>query len=146
MGLQRNIREWLNSSEYDVQYTHYEPTAANVNSGQNAYADEKGFLADGNFTPAERNMLAPRKHNVLLAEIDFNTKDGGTQKHNSSTTNISNAVQNYSFSYYKEFTDRAFLLSIKQINDWVDARGWSYLARPTSHAVVNSGFKNYLFK
>ncbi len=136
-----NIREWLNSSEYSVQYSHNPPTAENVNSGQNAYAEEKGFLADGNFTPSERSMLAPRTHRVLLAEIDSNVKDGGSQQHTYNATNISVSIQNYTSSYYKDFTDQVFLLSVKQLNDWVNARGWSYVATPTTQAVLNSEYK-----
>ncbi|WP_458414532.1 DUF6273 domain-containing protein [Schinkia sp. CFF1] len=135
-----NIREWLNSYEADVSYTHNEPNGANVNSGQNNYEDEKGFLADGNFTSVERTMIAPRTHKVLLADIDSNVKDGGTASHIYDNTPINEAVSNYDSAYYKMFTDRVFLLSVQEINNWVAARGWDYKAKPTAQAVANSEF------
>src|SRR5690606_3818013 len=137
-----NIREWLNSEETNVSYTHNAPTEANVNNGQNEYADEKGFLAEGNFTATERAMLAPRTHKVLLAEIDSNVKEGGTQAHVYDNSPINETVSNYDTSYYKMLTDRVFLLSVKEIYDWVAARGWEYKAKPTPEAVANSEYKS----
>lgn len=135
-----NIREWLNSDEQAVSYTHNAPTAANVNSGQNSYANEKGFLADGNFTTAERAMIGPRSHKVLVAQIDSNVKDGGLHKHTYTPSPINQSVANYNSAYYKMFADRVFLLSVEEINIWVAARGWEYKSKPTAQAVTNSQY------
>jgi len=51
-----NLRSWLNSSAVAGSVPWPDgcpPTAANVSSGFNDYATEKGFLADGNFSATE---------------------------------------------------------------------------------------------
>lgn len=55
-----NIREWLNSNSKVVAYTSQPPVAAAILGGNNAYADEPGFLT--NFTEAERALIFPVSH------------------------------------------------------------------------------------
>lgn len=55
-----NIREWLNSNATVVSYSTQPPVAAAIIDGENAYADEPGFLT--NLTESERGMLMPVTH------------------------------------------------------------------------------------
>jgi hypothetical protein len=55
-----NIREWLNSDADSVNFTTQPPVEAAILGGNNAYADEPGFLT--NFTEAERALILPVSH------------------------------------------------------------------------------------
>lgn len=133
-----NLREWLNSDESTVTFSHNPPISGNINGNQNAYAMEKGFLS--NFTGAEKDMIQPRANKGVIASIDNNVKDGGTALHNYNATSPQTAIQNYNDSFYKEFMDRVFLLSVKEVAEWVQGRGWEYKAKPTSQAVTKSEY------
>ena len=66
-----NIRAWLNSTAPAgaVEWPcGVPPMAENVKDGENPYADEKGFLADGNFTESERSAMKPVSQWTLLPE------------------------------------------------------------------------------
>lgn len=55
-----NIREWLNSEATSVSFTTQPPVESALLGGNNAYADEPGFLS--NFTEAECNNILPVSH------------------------------------------------------------------------------------
>lgn len=131
-----NIRQWLNSSDERINWIQNPPTANNL-SYSNAYDQEKGFLADGNFTQKERSFIKPVKHKVILANIDSNQRDGGDQLFKEDNY-IDNAIQNYDKSYYKYVTDDVFLLSVKEIKEYVHDRGWEIKKRLTSRIVENT--------
>lgn len=55
-----NIRSWLNSSETEGNVNWLcgnPPTAENLLNGKNAYATEKGFLEDSNFSKSQRAAI-----------------------------------------------------------------------------------------
>ncbi len=146
-----NIRQWLNSSSPNsgsntIDWIQNDPTAANMRNGFNPYSTEKGFLADGNFTTAERNWIKPLMHTVLLAGVDQAKKDGGTKNHTLNLT-LSTVVQNYDTdAYYQNVSDLVFLLSVKQFKEWVYDNAGSlgsnyYQAKPTPQAVLQSTYK-----
>jgi hypothetical protein len=139
-----NIRQWLNSSSPNsgtnrIDWIQNDPSKANMEI--NPYDTEKGFLANGNFTSAERSLLQPFTHKVLLAGVDAAKRDGGTANHYWSS-DISTIVQNYDSAYYKNVTDQVFLLSVKQLKEWVYNRGWPITAKPTSAAIAQSTYKD----
>jgi len=138
-----NLRQWLNSSESTVPWIQNAPSKNNVM--YNPYDTEKGFLADGNFTAAERNAIKPVTHKALLSETDKAKKEGGTELHKYEgyyTTRYDNfikeAVQNYDKAYYKNVTDSVFLLSVKEFIEYVYGKELGYLAVPTGEALENS--------
>ena len=105
------LRQWLNSSDMKVDYKYNLPTSENVIF--NAYDDEKGFLADGNFTEAERNLILTSKIKVLIPEVDAvdGLLEGGEENHKFVTTvpyfhdyvffrDGFNMVANYDNAYY----------------------------------------------
>ncbi len=147
-----NIRQWLNSSSPNsgsnlIDWIQNDPNATNVS--YNPYNTEKGFLADGNFSLAERNMIKPYTHRTVIVPADAAKKDGGSEELINDVY-LSNGVQNYDQAYYKNVTDHIFLLSIKQQKEWVDNRqptlGWDFLqAKPTPQAVAQNKFTGYVF-
>ncbi len=147
-----NIRQWLNSSSSNsgadtIDWIQNDPSAANMSNSQNPYNTEKGFLANGNFSETERGLIKPLTHKVVLADIDQAKKDGGTEEHEFSSS-MSTIVQNYdTTAYYKNVTDSVFLLSVKQLKEWVYDNSATlgenyYIAKPTAESVTQSTFKS----
>ncbi len=52
------LKEWLNSDEALVSYSHCLPEDKSVFGGYNAYNEEKGFLHDDNFDISLKTMIA----------------------------------------------------------------------------------------
>ena len=145
-----NIRQWLNSSSPNsgvnmIEWIQNDPSVVNMWNGFNPYKSEKGFLADGNFTSTERSLIKPYTHKVLLAGVDQAKKTGGTANHDNKW-DISNVIQNYdTTAYFQNVTDNIFLLSVKQLKEWVYDNRWvlgtSYhIAKPTAEAVTQSTY------
>jgi chitodextrinase len=138
-----NIRQWLNSinsnnSDDKIDWIQNDPTAINMRNDFNAYNTEKGFLAEGNFTETERKLIKPFSHKTVLSEVDQLKRDGGTKTHYY-TDNILSVLSNYDTNaYYKNINDRVFLLSVKQIKEWVYDRGYSITAKPTPELVSHT--------
>lgn len=51
------LRQWLNCTESHVPWTGTPPESANVYEGYNGYAEEPGFLSNGNFSGAELALI-----------------------------------------------------------------------------------------
>lgn len=58
------LRQWLNSAERAVPWSHCPPNAQNVLDGMNPYAEEAGFLTG--FQAAERALLAERNGDLVF--------------------------------------------------------------------------------
>ena len=144
-----NLRQWLNSSSPNIgantiDWIQNDPSSTNLAYGNNPYNMEKGFLADGNFTAIERSLIKSYTHKVLLSGIDQTMKDGGTENHSYVIYDwvFEIALTNYdTTAFYKNVTDNVFLLSLKQLKEWVKDRGFDVLAIPTKEAVSQSDFK-----
>jgi hypothetical protein len=52
-----NIRQWLNSTDEKIDWIQNAPFKENIWRGENPYADEKGFLAEGNFSASDRLLI-----------------------------------------------------------------------------------------
>jgi hypothetical protein len=149
-----NIRQWLNSSSPNtagarIDWLQNDPNSANTQNRNNGYVNEKGFLADGNFSAVERTLIKPVTNRVLLAGADAAQKDGGTQVH-MFNNKLANILTNADKAYYKNVSDRVFLLSVQQLKAYVYDRrsvlGSNYhIAKPTSTAVSNSTYKSPVF-
>lgn len=143
-----NIRSWLNSTD----------TAGNVNwldgcppiesSVSNDYANEKGFLAEGNFSNSEINAIKSVTQKSILNESDADKfKIGGIGTH-AWDRNITTSVQNYDTAYYHNVSDKMFLLDVKQINKvFLNSNILGekyYIGKPTQKAVDNSDYKYWV--
>lgn len=135
-----NIRQWLNSSESKVEWWQNQPCAMNFRFGQNPYNLEKGFLADGNFTETERNLIIPVTHKTLLSEVDAQKRDGGSERH-IIIRNIRDVVQNYDVAFYRLATDKVFLLSVKELFEYVFLNNFEHRPFATQEAFLNNTYR-----
>jgi len=144
-----NMRCWLNSTATAGNVTWLDgcpPTADKLWNGYNAYANEKGFLAEGNFTTSEQNAIKSVTQKSLLNGIDSSKLSiGGTATH-IWDSNISTVVQNYDSAYYHNVTDKMFLLDVKQLNkvyqNSVTLGTNYYIGKPTQKSIDNSDYKD----
>ncbi|WP_368488896.1 DUF6273 domain-containing protein [Clostridium sp. BJN0013] len=116
-----NLRQWLNSHDREVKYSSQLPDRDHVS--YNSYDKQPGFLY--NFTYEERNSIREVTHRCILAHIDKEIMEGGRElyKYN---TKITDCIKNYDSSYYKNVTDKVFLLSTKEVKNFVYDRTWQY--------------------
>jgi len=144
-----NMRCWLNSTATVGNITWLDgcpPTADKLWNGYNAYANEKGFLAEGNFTANEQNFIKSVTQKSLLNGIDVpKLSIGGTATH-IWDYNISTVVQNYDTAYYHNVTDKMFLLDVKQLNKvYLNSATLGtnyYIGKPTQKSIDNSDYKD----
>ena len=143
-----NIRSWLNSSApageviwlCGVPPIHDEDFD---NVWWNGYDDEKGFLADGNFTQSERNAIKEVTQKSLLDERDADVAEGGYDAwgNNLYVTPQYFIENQYDEIYYEYTTDKVFLLDIKQmwnLEQKRDLLGDDFIdATPTQEAIDN---------
>lgn len=139
-----NLRAWLNSTATAGNVAWVDgtvPNDANVDYGKNNYENEKGFLANGNFTLAERNAIKLVTHKATLGSFDSDKlKTGGTEELKASD-NITAVLQNYENSFYHNLTDSIFLLDVKKgirVMQNSSILGNYIIAKPTAKAVANS--------
>ena len=143
-----NLRQWLNSNEMNVNWTHDAPTQANVYGGYNPYDNETGFLSSENFTVDELDVIKPfsRKVYVNRAEVIRGKYDGGTTQAERQVAipNLNWSEDMYNF-YYRTLTDKMFILGPTEAYSVYNNLGMSYVsAKPTSKAITNSTYKNTL--
>jgi uncharacterized repeat protein (TIGR02543 family) len=144
-----NMRCWLNSTATEGNITWLDdcpPIEYLVNNGINEYDTEKGFLAYGNFTDNERNIIkSVTQKSILYDATATKLKIGGTTNHIYNKS-IETVVENYDEAYYHNVTDQIFLLDVKQINKVFlnsNILGTNYyLGKPTQKAVDKSEYKN----
>jgi hypothetical protein len=80
--------------------------------------DETGFLADSQFSQTERSWINPFSHRVLLTEESKQQAEVGRELH-AAYIDIDHVIYNYDQAYAKTVTDNVFLLSVKQLKEWV---------------------------
>ena len=136
-----SIRQWLNSQDSIVQYSHCAPSTERVTSGYNAYDKEAGFL--NSFTDKELSMIKTVTQKVCINSWETKRDgycDGGTQElsYFPSKTEV-----DYSTYFYQNVTDKFFLLNPRQV-DAIGRNLNGYLedTYPTVSAVENSNYKN----
>jgi len=128
-----NIRSWLNSAapaggvdwlcgnppnkenKQDIPDWYWNDSYNNYNN----YDEEKGFLADGNFTETERNAIKEVSQKSLLDQVDVDLAVGGSKEawgFADSYINIKSFIENqYDEICFECLTDKVFLLDIKQL-------------------------------
>jgi len=144
-----NIRCWLNSTATAGNVTWLDscpPIADDVDAGYNAYADEKGFLAEGNFTASEQNAIKSVTQKSLLNVVDYDKLSIGGTYTLPYDFDISTVANDYDKAYYHYVTDRMFLLDVKQLNEvYLNSNILGYgnwFGYPTQKAIDKSGFKD----
>ncbi|MBU1868987.1 MAG: hypothetical protein KJ818_00820 [Candidatus Omnitrophica bacterium] len=148
-----DLRSWLISfspSGGVVWLDGSPPEAEKVDS--NEYANEKGFLADGNFTEYERSLVKPVEQKALLYADDYQMAEGGTTpyKYNDEIAEI---INNYEDAYYVNVMDTVFILDPKQIHTVYELFGQYYnnhyenawLRAPDTNIYTDSSPANVLY-
>lgn len=146
------LRAWLNSSSKagEVAWLKEYPPAEEYVT-ENAYAEEKGFLADGNFTIYERALIKPISHKSLLY-FGSDNAEGGSEWYDYSTNRVNGILCNYDTAFYMMVTDRVFLLDPKQLDgfmhlfgntDQVNADYW--ICAPDTYIYMDSSSSNVLY-
>lgn len=148
-----NIRQWLNSSENtgEIKWIQnppsHENTFTDIGTKESfSYDKEKGFLAEGNFTSEERSMIKTVSHKSLLDEFDMDKKIGGEETYFPAGLEIYLSVNNYDLAYYEIVEDKVFLLSTKEIDDYIwenkKILGEEYhIGKPTKEVVKKANNK-----
>ncbi|MDD3267840.1 MAG: stalk domain-containing protein [Syntrophomonadaceae bacterium] len=116
-----NLREWLNSADAKVAYSHQKPDSQNTldfGTEDLSYDSEPGFLS--NFTDAERSAIQAVKHKTMLSSFDLQVKDGGSHLWGPEINNDN--------AYYQWVSDKVFLLSHNELMEWVKNHGLSVKA------------------
>ncbi|MDP4093861.1 MAG: TIR domain-containing protein [Bacillota bacterium] len=131
--LNSNIREWLNSTGAAVKYTSQPPSAGTVSNENAYYDDEPGFLHF--FSDSERSLIMPVTHKVLVSGTDRTLADGGSALYSFSRTSISKALFNYDNAYFKNVQDKVFLLSVEDVINYIQNRGWKIKTGLTPEAI-----------
>jgi hypothetical protein len=146
-----NLRSWLNSTATSGNVIWLDgcpPTVDKMTNGfgdythpNNAYDNEKGFLAEGNFTASEQNIIKSVTQKSLLSGIDIKLIEGGTSEYISNGS-IASLVPNYETAYFDNVTDKMFLLDVKQLSNVslnISTLGADYLVgKLTQKAADNS--------
>ena len=118
-----NIRSWLNSEAAagEVEWLCGNPPSEDAfrsdNGKENAYADEKGFLADGNFTVGERNAIKEVCQRNLLDPLDEEIADGGTAEAWEEWKESGPFFGTYKDICFEYVRDKIFLLDVFQLWD-----------------------------
>lgn len=119
------IRTWLNSELGQGQVKYIEddnfasypldPRTWDVNSLKN----EAGFISPKNFTAAEVSILKESKQKDTLIGKYMAGKEGGSKEFyvDSNTYKIDQAAATAKNAYYKNVTDRMFVMDIEQLNN-----------------------------
>jgi len=116
------LRTWLNSEEEVIAWPNNIPSMENLFSTQSfspffaPYNNEKGFLANGNFSIVERQMIKTVTHKTVLPKADISSKDGGKD--------VVEDYRDYNIGtlgylpFFKYSTDKVFLLSQEEFIDY----------------------------
>ena len=114
-----NIRSWLNSDKPASEIVWLCGNSPyTLRGGSKGYDTEKGFLADGNFTQAERDVMKAIPQKSLLDQLDVELAvSGSTEAWGTGDFNIN--IKDFMEHQYDEIcfeyvTDKVFLLDIKQ--------------------------------
>jgi hypothetical protein len=139
------IRAWLNSENGEgqvkygqedmIQQFPLDPWTWNVGQLKN----EAGFLSTKNFTPSEVAILKESSQRDTLVGRHATEKQGGTKElyldHNAyELEQAAAAVRN---AYYKEVTDRVFVMDMEQIYDVYKKFGNYVLTSATQESLQN---------
>lgn len=121
-----NIREWLNSDAKVVKYSHQPPDEDHVK--KNPYNAEPGFLY--NFTSEERNLIQEADVKTVVSKYDMQVKNGG-DKSAYKDLELNEDFSSYDKMPYKITREKVFLLSVKEVKEYLYDKGIEYKAKPT---------------
>lgn len=130
-----DIRVWLNSEAEIINYIGSVPNSESVWSRFNAYDKEPGFLYE--FTNLEKLHIMSTEHDCTLSKYDSNLATSGKEYHEFEDAYPDIAHRNFDDIYKKSSTDKVFLLSLKEVYEYVQDRGFEWIRKPTETAKKN---------
>ena len=142
--LSSNLREWLNSDSTTVRYTQIPPSTGYVN--KYPYDTEAGFLTG--FTEEEKNSIAITERGNLFGANDSSANTNGrtstlpVNQNNSKSINFEypNYLKNYNNYGRVVANDKVFLLTFKELAEYVQNRGWSVMRTASSSMAKKYGY------
>lgn len=140
-----NLRQWLNSEEKHVVWSHSVPEENNLFNGINPYSNEEGFLSNNNFSNEEKKYINEVTHKIYIndAEMIRGLCDGGIQEHPFDDGQIEQLnVINYDMFKYRNVKDRVFLLGPEQLLVVKEKFPEYVYSKPTSHAIKKSNYSS----
>lgn len=135
-----NIRQWLNSDEKSINWIKTAPSKDTVLNY--AYDTEAGFLYG--FTAEERKLIKPVINKSLINEYMKITPDGGREWFVSHEypEKVSIAIHNYDYAYYETTEDKVFLLSLKELYEYIDNQNLSVLKGSDEYWIRDPSFES----
>jgi hypothetical protein len=136
-----NLRQWLNSKDDTIDWIQNRPSAENLDLNfldrqqTGGYEDEKGFLSPDNFTINESKLIKECTRKVVLPEIDTTDNDGKLENIEPRALPSIKLADLIKERYYKEIKDKVFLLSIKELKDYLVDKGLYNDKRPTAECI-----------
>ena len=120
-----NIREWLNSDKYKVNYSSNIPS--NDNLGIYSYDKEPGFLT--NFTEDELDAIAVTKRRVFVSNSHFPDNKGQANPklhYNNKALNnsLGDIINNWKKYSYQIVLDKVFYLNTAEYFYYLESRGF----------------------
>lgn len=109
------LRAWLNSDARKVSYKDI--AADEVANLSNDYIKNTGFLHE--FSDVEKNMIKATTYKSVLPQAYTAKKVGGDGVYNFERTTPGKAMFNYDNAYYENLTDKVFLLSVKEVKEYM---------------------------
>lgn len=145
-----NLRQWLNSTEEDISWSHVSPSADGMKRGYNSYDKEPGFLSDSNFSKSELSCIksVTQKIYVNEAEQARGLADGGKKEYTLGSKDGYSFFDSINYDttncYYQNVTDQIFILGMHQLKAVYDNfdNGSYIIAYPTEQAVSQSDYKD----
>lgn len=134
-----NLRQWLNSDEAQVSWSHCPPASGTVT--YNPYSDESGFLTGFSYEEKAciKNVTQPVNVNVWETKRGEYCEGGQSDRAYANVFKSDFGVTNY---YYKNIADSVFLLTSAQLHRIYENNPEYLLASPTQNAVDQSDYKD----
>lgn len=126
-----NIRTWLNSNQANVKYQDSPPKDSGVDEYCNGYYGRSGFLHD--FTDAELDMLQWKDIKTTVNALGQPAYGNGFTLEKGS---LSDKVSISSDSY-KTTTDRVYLLSVEEVQQYSELGIFKPFTKPTASAAAS---------
>lgn len=136
-----NLRQWLNSDDIKIEWSHCPPKSEAVLDGYNSYDEESGFLCG--FSLGELACVKSVTQRVYINSYETQREgyfDGGSQE--IVNVDFTSSPETFKNCYYQNVTDRFFLLGAEQIVNTYKNLGDYIYAYPTENCVNESNYKN----
>ncbi len=142
-----NIRQWLNSDDASIAWTHCPPYSSSTQTGINGYDSEAGFLTG--FSQAEVSIIKPITQIIYINEYECRREgycDGGSFEVCSSLPNLNQINETfYTGGYFQYVNDKVFCPGINHLLKTYQNLGDYVYAYPSKTAIQSSTASQIVF-